>query len=234
MFNVTESHAEMIKPRAIRSVSDAKQYRSYEAGDESTDPRSIGAPRPPAMRAAMSNDETIPTSVDAPQSGASSMALTRVKDTRLRPERSLVEPGGGYSRRDSYDPLPADNGGPSPMAPYEPVVPGASPQFPPGDDSSLPGFDPSANGGAPMPGNGGGYMPAGVPVTNGALVANGVNNGGIESGYPGQAEGPLMPGGVPAGATGPIYMQPWFWGVAASLAGAGALYYYYGTKKRRA
>jgi hypothetical protein len=67
------------------------------------------------------------------------------------------------------------------------------------------------------------------------MVPGGADNGYIEGGYGGKAEGPLMPGDEPAGAMAPIYMQPWFWGVAAvGIAGAGALYYYYGMKKRRA
>ncbi len=243
MFKAERSHAAMMKPRAVRPASDAAQYRSYEASDESTRPRTIGQPVAP-LRRSVSNDETLPTHQTAPTFDPHSslrQAQAAPPTYSLLPPELLEAPTGpDWQARPAPEP---DTPHPGPLRPYEPAEPGYEDEPLPGEEDYPSNGGPTMNGGGPVMNGGGTFMNGGgpvmngggptvnggAPVTNGAMVP-GADPAAIEAGFPGQQGGAIGPVAVPE----PLYTQPWFWGLAAAGAvGVGALYWY-STRRRTA
>ena len=238
MFKAAESHAAMMKPKAVRPVADADQYRSYEGSDETTRPRSIGVPAVSPLRRSATEDDTLPTHEEAPSFDPHSQlrqAQAAPPTYSLLPPELLQAPTGPeWQPRPAPEPEGPGTPQPRPLQPYQPTVPGYEDEPLPGEEDYPSEGASIMNGGAPIM-NGGGYVPDGAappngaPVTNGAMVP-GADPGAIEAGFPGQQGGAIAPVAMPA----PIYTQPWFWGLAAAgVAGLGAIYWY-STRRRTA
>jgi hypothetical protein len=239
MFKAEGSHAAMMKPRAVRPAPGLEQYRSYEAADESTRPRSIGRPMVQPLRRYGAGDEDLPTSTEAPTFDPQKQLHQAVRAPQQFPsELQPVPSGPTWQAR----PAPKEDGGgpsqlgPHELRPYEPAVPGYEDEPMPGEEDypsnggpTMNGGGTYMNGGGPIMNGGAPTMNGGDPVTNGAMVP-GADAAAFEAGFPGQQGGAIAPVAMPA----PVYTQPWFWGLAAAGAvGVGALYWY-STRRRTA
>jgi hypothetical protein len=229
MFNTKAHHGAMLKPRPVRAVADADQYRSYERADESIKPRVLGRTIKPAP-----GFEDLPTSQQAPSEGTLPTIWTQETNFGHQIERQPAPVSPPMELRPapappSVQPRPAPEPPqvpalptptPMPFAPAPQPMPTYTPRTPPAP------YEPVVPEGEAAPPPGGPIMNGAAPVVNGqpGLVNGqpGLVNGGVA--FPGRAEGPAMP--VTAQLAVPVWQQPWFWGLAAAgLAGAGVLYY---------